>query len=260
MVEVSPVLLEEFDGNKNAKINPWDVVKHQEGFPKIAVSCFSKTMFERLLIELKGVLIATTHAVDMDIPIYKVVYNEVEIALFKSYVGSAACVAVLEDIYAMGAERVILFGTCGVLDSSIEDCSIIIPNAAVRDEGTSYHYAQTSDEIIVNEKYKKEFVDILKKYRCTYTEGKVWTTDAFYRETPDKIMKRKQSGCICVDMECSAVAALAKFRDKEVFHFFYAADNLDNEEWDPRSLACHDKALEKHRIALLAMDLAEKLA
>ena len=61
-------------------------------------------------------------------------------------------------------------------------------------------------------------------------------------------------------MECSAVAALAYFREKEVFHFFYAADNLDNEEWDARSLSNSAEILEKDRIALLAMEMAVRLS
>lgn len=145
------------------------------------------------------------------------------------------------------------------MDADIRDCSIIIPNAAVRDEGTSFHYAPASDEIKVNIKYQDEFIEILKRYKCTYTVGKVWTTDAIYRETREKVNKRKENGCICVDMECSAVAALAAFREKEVFHFFYAADNLDHDEWDARSVANSTNVLEKDRIALLAMELAAKL-
>lgn len=85
--------------------------------------------------------------------------------------------------------------------------------------------SKASDEIEVNKKYINEFVEILKEFNCHYTIGKVWTTDGIYRETRGKVNSRKQSGCICVDMECSAVAALVDFREKEVFQFFYAADN-----------------------------------
>jgi uridine phosphorylase len=253
------MILEEFDSNRNAVINAFDMIQPIKGFPKIAVSCFSRITFERLLKELNGVPIASTGMANMDISIYKVIYNGIEIALFMSFVGAAGCIAILEDVFAMGVEKVVLFGTCGVLDTDIKDCSIIIPNVAVRDEGTSFHYAPASDEIIVNKKYQDEFVEILKSHKCSYTVGKVWTTDGCYRETRDKVNKRKENGCICVDMECSAVAALADFRQKEVFHFFYAADNLDNEEWDARSLANSANVMEKDRIALLAMELAAKI-
>ena len=253
------MILEEFDSNKKAIVDVYDLVKPIESFPKIAVSCFSRVTFERLVNELNGKVIAKSNLANMEIPIFKAMYKGVEVALFMSYVGAAGCVAVIEEVFAMGADKLILFGTCGVLDASIEDCSIIIPNKAVRDEGTSFHYAKPSDEIEVNKKYIDEFVDILKEFECRYTIGKVWTTDGIYRETRGKVNSRKQAGCLCVDMECSAVAALAEFREKEVFQFFYAADNLDNETWDARSLGNESNVLEKDRIAMLAMELARKL-
>lgn len=168
-------------------------------------------------------------------------------------------VGMLEDVYQMGVEKIIVFGTCGVLDSSIEDCSIIIPNKAVRDEGTSYHYAEAADEIRVNEKYMGILTELLEELQVKYTVGKVWTTDAFYRETKAKVERRKEQGCICVDMECSANAAIAQFREKELIQFFYAADNLDSEEWDVRSLGNYDKLEEKDRIAAVALELALRI-
>lgn len=92
-----------------------------------------------------------------------------------------------------------------------------------------------------------------------FTEGKVWTTDAFYRETRAKVALRKAQGCVCVDMECSALMALAQFRGIDVFEFFYAGDNLDREQWDPRSLFTHAKLDEKDRAAYLALELARKI-
>ena len=60
-------------------------------------------------------------------------------------------------------------------------------------------------------------------------------------------------------MECSAVAALAQFRGKDVFQFFYAADNLDSEVWEERSLSNMAKLSVKDKVALLAMDFAVKI-
>lgn len=106
-----------------------------------------------------------------------------EFALFMSRVGAFACAISYEKILAMGLEKLVMFGTCGVLDRKIEDLAIIISTSAIRDEGTSYHYMKPSDEIKVNEKYKKEFEEILNKYGISSVEGKIWTTDAPYRET-----------------------------------------------------------------------------
>lgn len=87
----------------------------------------------------------------------------------------------------MGAKRIILLGNCGVLDRKIEDCGIIIPTKAIRDEGTSYHYLPAEDLIDVNTRYIPEFIEVLRDFGYPYVRGVTWTTDAFYRETPAKV-------------------------------------------------------------------------
>lgn len=253
------MLLEEFDYDKNAILNPDDLSKPIKGFPAIAVSCFSYITFNRLVSATNAVKIAEVELSNLTLPVYKTVYKDKEIALFMSHVGGAGCVAVIEELFALGVEKLVLFGTCGVLDGSIEDCSIIVPNIAMRDEGTSFHYMPPSDEMAVNIKYGEEFKKLLDEFGCSYTEGKVWTTDACYRETKEKTLRRRNQGCICVDMECSAVAALADFRGKDVLHFFYAADNLDSETWDARSLSNSSKISEKDKISILAIEMAARM-
>lgn len=253
------MILEEFDANQTAVINPTMIVPRIEGMPKVAVTCYSHVTFERLVAETKAEKIAETSDANMKIPVYETVYQGTKVALFMSAVGAAASVAVLEDLYAMGVEKIIVFGTCGVLDSSIENCAVIIPDAAVRDEGTSFHYAMSSDEIAVNQKYLEDFKALLEELHCEYTVGKVWTTDGIYRETKEKVARRKAAGCICVDMECSANTAVSNFRGKELFQFFYAADNLDAEEWDKRGLGNHENLLEKDKIAMLALEFAVRI-
>lgn len=254
------MILEEFDKNKQAVVNPSDIIKPISGMPKVVVSCFARETFERMVNSFGGERIGETREANMVIPVYKANYKEASIGMFMSPVGAPACVCTAEEIFAMGAETIILFGTCGVLDKTIEDCSIILPDRAVRDEGTSFHYVPASDEIEVNPLYKELLIEILEELHCHYTVGKTWTNDAIYRETRDKAAQRKRSGCICVDMECSAMAALAKFREKEVFQFFYAADNLDGEAWDIRSLDNEANLTEKDKIAGLAMELALRVA
>lgn len=253
------MILQEFDKNDQAVINPWDCVKPVKDFPQVVVSCFSYTTFDRLVAQLQAKKIAHVHIAHMDIPVYQAEYRGKSIALAQSCVGAPAACAILEDLFAMGAQKAVIFGTCGVLDKNIADCSVIIPDMAMRDEGTSFHYAPPADEIAVNVKYRDAFVGLLEEVGCSYTEGKVWTTDAAYRETREKVSRRRENGCVCVDMECSAVAALCEFRGKDALHFFYAADNLDGEKWDKRSLGNQEKLLVKDRIALLAMEMAARM-
>ena len=118
---------------------------------------------------------------------------------------------------------------------------------------------KVSDEVSVNEKYVSDFIDILDDNNVSYVQGKVWTTDAPYRETRAKVLKRKEQGCICVDMECSAMAAVAKFRGVNFGQFFYAADNLGEEEYDARSLIVRELNDSKKKIIPLALECAIEL-
>ncbi|MBQ7138021.1 MAG: nucleoside phosphorylase [Clostridia bacterium] len=254
------MLLQEFDPAETAIFNPSMVFKPVEGMPKVAVSCFSFVTFERMLALFpEAEIIAEMKCASQRFPVYKVRYRDVELALYMSGVGAPLCVGNQEEIYALGAECLVLFGTCGVLDRNIGDCAVILPTAAMRDEGTSYHYAPPSDEIAVNARYGELFLDLMQELKLPCVTGKCWTTDSMYRETREKTARRKASGCVCVDMECASVAAVARFRGKEALHFFYAADNLDSAEWDERSLSNFANLEEKDRIAMIALEAARRI-
>lgn len=253
------MLLHEFDPSRQALFNPWIGHPPMPGFPKVAVSCFSFVTFQRLLEGVDAQPFALLKTASQQYPVYKACYKGVDVALYMSGVGAPVCVGALEEVFSMGAEAVVLFGSCGVLDREIEDCSIILPTSAMRDEGTSYHYAPPADEIAVNTRYGQLFADMLEELHISHRSGKCWTTDAMYRETREKTARRKAQGCICVDMECASCAAVAQFRGKGVLQFFYAADNLDAEEWDQRSLSNNAMLEEKDKAALLALEAAIRI-
>lgn len=253
------MLLTEFDTDRDAVINPDILHKPVEDFPETVVSIFSHHLFRRVVEALHGKEIAHTKDVDGIWPVYEVTYKGKRLAMYKARLGAPACVGCFEDIIPMGARRIILLGNCGVLEKTIADCAVIIPTRAIRDEGTSYHYAEASDYIEVNKKYKELFQTVLEEHGYPYISGTTWTTDAFYRETRGKIARRKQMGAICVEMECAAMQALCDFRGVEFFQFLYAGDSLAQTHWDPRSLGGLERLDDKEKIALLALELAAKI-
>lgn len=253
------ILLAEFDDNKRAIINPDMIVRKVEGMPKVAIACFSHNLFKSIVAGGKCIKIAELHNTTEDKDVYEIDYRGHKLALFKMGVGAPVAVVDIEDMHAMGVEKFIVFGNCGVLDDSIQDCGVIIPTMALRDEGTSFHYLAPSRTISLNKKYVSEFKEILNQFGYSYTSGGTWTTDAFYRETKDKVIKRKEEGAIVVEMEASALQAVADYRNVEMFIFFYAGDNLASEEWDIRSLQGEVKLDEKSKIAYLALELATKI-
>ena len=108
----------------------------------------------------------------------------------------------------------------------------MIPTAAYRDEGTSYHYAPASDYITV--KNSDIVAAFMEEAGLPYALGKTWTTDAVHRETRGNFEKRKSEGCISVEMECAAVQAMCDFRGLNAYFFFTCGDLLDAPKWDQR--------------------------
>lgn len=253
------MLLEEFDRETNAVINPDMVTQRIEDFPEVTISCFSKKLFDSVLDTFDARKLTDIHSAVRLNPVYEVEYKGKRFALFQSFVGEPLCVAQYEDLIAIGSKRLILLGNCGVLDKTIEDCGIIIPTAALRDEGTSFHYAEPSDVIEVNKKYRETFKKVLADCGYPYVEGITWTTDACYRETREKANRRQEQGAICVEMECAGMQALCDFRGTEFFQFFYAGDNLDHSAWDPRSISGGSRLDDKTKIMFLAFELGLRI-
>lgn len=120
-----------------------------------------------------------------------------------------------------------------MLDASLTAGRLIIPTAACRDEGTSYHYLPVGDYVdIPTARWLGEVFDELK---LPYVKGRVWTTDALYRETRANAEKHRAEGCVAVDMECASAMAVGQFRGVPVYQFLYAEDSLDGSDWDPRT-------------------------
>lgn len=220
---------------KRAFINPEDVTKRNADFPERCVSTFSENIINKFA-SLDGVeVIDYLYTANGRTPVYQFIYRNTPIAFYLSRVGAPACVAGLEEVIAMGAKKILLFGSCGILNRAADD-KIIIPVSAVRDEGTSYHYLEASDELSADAGVIERLEVCFERCEHPYIKGKTWTTDAIYRETAAVIAERKEMGCLCVEMECAAAMAVTKFRDIPFAQFLYGADNLDSDSWEPRDL------------------------
>lgn len=226
-------IIETFDGDGTELIDPYAVVERIDGFPETVVSAFAQgyadlvrnTMNPRQISSMSG---------GRPIPVYEVDYDDNVVGFYHSLLGGAASAYLAEEVFAMGAKRILFFGSCGSLDKAMTSGHLIVPIAAYRDEGASYHYAAASDYIEV--KTADRLATVLDGMSVRYTKAKTWTTDCFYRETQANLARRKQDGCAVVEMECASVMATGQFRNKDVYEFLYAADCLDDNCWDQRLL------------------------
>lgn len=222
-----------------ALFSPSDTTKKIENFPKICVSTFSENIIQKFSSLSNTEKIAELYTANGIMPIYKIHYKDTDIAFYLSRVGAPACVVGFEEVVAMGAEKFVLFGSCGVLDDNKVKDNIIIPISAVRDEGTSYHYLPPSPEIETDAHSVQILEDVLTNCGYSYVKGKTWTSDGIYRETIPTIQERRQEGCLVVEMECASMLAVSKYRQIPFIQFLYGADNLNSDTWEIRDLALY---------------------
>lgn len=227
--------------------------------PSVGVGVFSRQLYEDIISKYQCKEVGCVKNANSESNIYILKYKETEITFFMAPVSSSRIASNIEELSFNGIKTFIIFGNCGVLDNTIPDCGIIIPTRAYRDEGASYHYIPESEYLDLDNTYKDIFKDVLKEYDFDYREGYTWTTDAFYRETRDKFDYFKNKGCVCVEMEASAIAAVCKYKNLNYFTFYYAGDNLDSVNWDERSLSGLMEFDKKKMVAILALELAKKI-
>ena len=106
-----------------------------EGFPKVVISCFSRVTFARLLENYEHEVITRTSMANFEVIVYGITIEDQQIAVFNAPVGAASCVGIIEDLIQFGMEKLVLFGTCGVLDQDIEATSIIIQRLLFETKG-----------------------------------------------------------------------------------------------------------------------------
>jgi len=167
-------------------------------------------------------------------PLYEMHIDGRPLGVFHPGVGAPLAAAFLEELIALGYRKFVACGGCGVLDKRITLGHIIVPTTAVRDEGTSYHYLPPSREVNAAPEAVEAITETLNRGQIDYLLAKNWTTDAIYRETPDRVARRRAEGCLTVEMEMAAFCAVAQFWGVLFGQILYGGDDLSGENWDHR--------------------------
>lgn len=249
-------IIDTFDRDGIEIISPNQVAEKIANFPETIVAVFTEE-FSNLILKTMPAKQISQMSGGRTIPIYKVQYGNNSVGFYHTLVGGAASAGLVEEIFAKGAKRVLFFGSCGSLDNTLTSGRLIIPVEAYRDEGASYHYAEAGDYIEV--KTAEKLASVFDDIKVPYIKTKTWTTDCFYRETQKNMERRKNDGCAVVEMECASVMAVGQFRNKDVYEFLYAADCLDNDNWDKRILGNMPDDM-RERLVKIAFETAIRLS
>lgn len=180
-----------------------------------------------------GKVLGTFLSLTKPFPLYEVPGEKEPLLLVQAPAGAPAAVLIEDRLFAYGAEKVLAIGCCGSLADIPENCFFPIEKA-LRDEGTSYHYLPPSRFIELDKEPLLHLKNYFRKKNLPFSPAVTWTSDGFFRETEEKIRRRRQEGCSLVDMEASALAACARYRGKEFAEIMFTADTLSSLTHDQR--------------------------
>jgi len=150
-------------------------------------------------------------------------------------IGGPYAVLIAEQLQAAGAKLIIGLTSAGRVSPDLPLPCLVVATSAIRDEGTSYHYLPPDAEVAC----RSPVVPLLERELIAtgraVRSGKVWTTDAPYRETAARIARRRGEGCVTVEMEAAAFIAVARHRGVILGQYLYASDDVSGETWDARA-------------------------
>jgi len=181
--------------------------------------------------------------------LYTAAGREPDVCLAGPVVGAPYATMVAETLIAWGARTILFIGWCGAVSPVLRLGDLVVPTAAVIDEGTSPHYAAGVSAACPSEPLMRRVAEACAAEGVSARPGTVWTTDAVFRETRDEVARHQRDGVLAVEMECSALFTVGGFRGIEVAALLVVSDDLSSLTWRPgfkdprfirgRELACN---------------------
>ena len=243
------MITDSFDNRTEPIVTPGAFYGEQRHLCDVCVVIFSKVIFDHVLASFPCEKAAEIHACNGCNPIYMLTHRDRKIAFYLSGVGStAAATDVIEANWLTGATKFVMFGSAGSLNQQATSGKYVVPTEAYRDEGMSYHYAEPADYIRIPG--ADTVAAIFDDLKVPYGKGRVWTTDAIYRETRGQMEKRVQEGCLAVEMELAGVQAVCDFHGFSLYNFLMTGDVLDEPEYRYADLHQANHDLDKFYLSL----------
>ena len=147
-------------------------------------------------------------------------------------VGSSYAVLVAEQLFVSGCKLLISVTSSGIISELKNNKRFALITSSIRDEGTSYHYLAPEKPANLNHHLFETLNGLVANENCPYFSGTSWSTDAPYRETQSAIDAMKNQDITCVEMEASALYALAEVKDYSIICFAHLTNSMAQHEGD----------------------------
>jgi len=164
--------------------------------------------------------------------VYKVTNHDQDISLVGPMLGAPYAAMILEKLVVLGVRKVVFLGWCGSICQDIRIGDFIVPDRAVIGEGTSQYYLNGVFSL-PSEKMTGAIEAGCQSHSAFFHKGPVWSTDAPYRETEDKVLSLQGEGILGVDMEVSALFSVAALRGISIGVLLIVSDELGSLQWKP---------------------------
>jgi uridine phosphorylase len=196
---VPPVCILEFDGD----LTDWLVRKGMAApFPSWA--CFHTTMFA---VELEGLMCG----------------------IIARTIGGPYAVLIAEQLHAAGSRIIVGLTSAGRLAPNLPLPCLVVATAAIRDEGTSYHYLAPDMEVACPTPVVAHLERELAATGWSVRSGKVWTTDAPYRETRAQLQRWTGECALAVEMQAASLFAFGAARQAAVASVAMVSNAIDHQ-------------------------------
>ena len=147
-------------------------------------------------------------------------------------VGAPFAVLIAEELFASGCRLLLSVTSAGQIVPAGPTPYFIIIDRALRDEGTSYHYAAPSDYADADPQLVAQAGAALTPAGVTVLTGASWTTDAPFRETETAIAAARDKGILAVEMEAAALYAFARAANRKVLCLAHVTNTMAVAEQD----------------------------
>ena len=158
--------------------------------------------------------------------------NGIESGIVGRVVGASFAVLVAEELFACGCELLISITSAGQIVSLGQPPYVVLIEAALRDEGTSYHYLPPAPYATLHPGLQARISNGWDHTQVPLYSGASWTTDAPFRETEAMIEWCRERGILAVEMEAAALYALAEARNYNIVCFAHVTNSMGQTEGD----------------------------
>ncbi|MBX9701775.1 MAG: nucleoside phosphorylase, partial [Acetobacteraceae bacterium] len=151
-------------------------------------------------------------------------------------VGAPFAVLLAEQLFASGCETLLSVTSSGRIAEDLPaGPHFVLIERALRDEGTSHHYAPPARFAAMPDPALIGRVAALLAERAPdiiVLRGATWTTDAPFRETAAAIAAARAAGCLAVEMEAAALYAFAAAAGRQVLCIAHVTNAMGQDEGD----------------------------